>query len=84
MAAAAPEAAPTVRLAVVSDPPGADVIARWDGGTKRGKAPFQFDAPKGTRLKLDFSLKGYSPSQEEVTADAARIVTSELVQLLGD
>jgi hypothetical protein len=82
--AAASEATPTVRLAVVSDPPGAEVIARWDGGEKKGKAPFQFDAPKGAQVKLDFTLKGYSPSQEEVVADAPRTVSSELVQFLGD
>jgi hypothetical protein len=83
-AASAAEATPVVRLAVVSDPPGAEVIARWDGREKKGKAPFQFDAPKGAHVKLDFTLKGYSPSQEEVVADAPRTVTSELVQFLGD
>jgi hypothetical protein len=83
-AASAAEATPTVRLAVVSDPPGAEVIARWDGGEKKGKAPFQFDAPKGAHVKLDFTLKGYSPSQEEVVADAPHTVSSELVQFLGD
>ncbi len=83
-AALASAAPPAVRLAIVSDPPGAEVIARWDGGRKKGKAPFQFDAPKGARIKLAFSLKGYSPSEEEIVADAPRTVTSELVQLLGD
>ncbi len=73
-----------VALTAASDPPGAEVVARWEGGEKRGKAPLHFDVPRGSKVKLVFSLKGYSPSDEEVTAEDARTVTAELVQLLGD
>jgi hypothetical protein len=73
-----------VTLTAQSDPPGANVVASWDGGEKRGKSPLQIAAPKGAHVKLVFTLKGYSPSEESVAADEPRTVTSELVQLLGD
>ena len=74
----------TVSITAASDPAGATVTARWDGGEKHGRTPLRFAVPKGAHVTLDYSMKGYSPSQEEVTADEPRTVNADLVQLLGD
>ena len=75
------EAAQNVTLFIWSDPSGTDVEAIWTGGKKQGVTPFNFDAPKNTKVHLEFRRAGYLPNPyvSDVFADASQTVQAKLV-----
>jgi len=69
-----------VTLFVWSDPSGADVLATWNGGTKLGVTPLNFDVPKNATVHFEFRKAGYLPNpySSEAVADASKTVQARL------
>ncbi len=65
-------------LQVKSEPPGAKVLASWNGGATSGTTPFAFNAPRGAAVHLEYVLAGYEPQKLEVQLDVAGLAEATL------
>ncbi len=56
-------------IEVTSEPPGASVLASWDGGgSSAGVTPWSLEVPKGVQVELVFSLDGYASKTQKVAS----------------
>jgi hypothetical protein len=62
-----------VRVRVLSNPPGAEVVLEAAGGAheERGRTPFSMLVPRGTAgRRVTVRLSGYKPAEDEVMPDS--------------
>ena len=68
-----------VALSIISDPLGAQVTARWPGKSVTGTTPFTVQAPRNSRVSLEFHRENYERLRLETQLGSdPRMVTGTL------